>query len=81
MGNTVSSPNRVWGRAAAEIEFGVLYPYNIFGGSNFHKSKAPLGARSKVGPRSPPPKAGTAKFTKTHDRRAQFLLLQDSCSS
>ena len=35
-GSAVSSPNRVWGRAPAEIELGAFYPYNMtFGGSNF----------------------------------------------
>ena len=47
----VSSPNRVWGRALAEIEFGAFYPYNMaFGGSNFiifpffylHRREVPL---------------------------------------
>jgi len=46
-------PNRVWGRAPAEIEFGAFYPYNMtFCGSNFtnvHKHEAPLGARPKAG--------------------------------
>ena len=51
LGSAVSSPNGVWGRAPAEIEFGALYPYNMaFGGSSFtnfpffypHKRETPL---------------------------------------
>jgi len=36
LGSAVSSPNGVWERAPAEIEFDAFYPYNMtFGGSNF----------------------------------------------
>jgi len=34
--SNVSSPNGVWGRAPAEIEFGAFYPYRMtFGGTSF----------------------------------------------
>jgi len=36
LGSAVSSPNGVWSKAPAEIEFGAFYPNNMtFGGNNF----------------------------------------------
>ena len=34
LGNTVSSPSRVWGRAPTEIDFGEFQPLNLTSGGN-----------------------------------------------
>jgi len=41
LGSAVTSPNGVWGKAPAEIEFGAFYPYNmIFSCSSFTNYRA-----------------------------------------